>query len=72
MPSKHRIFSTLRRRLRADYILSSDYLTMRPYQSCVRFSVLCILSSNSKHCEQYVRFTRSCELAIPYIKLDRF
>jgi hypothetical protein len=72
MFSRYKIFSILRRRLRVDYFFFSGFIVMRPYQSCMRVGILYILSSESEHCKQYVRFARSCELATPYIELNRF
>jgi hypothetical protein len=71
MPSHYKIFNILRRRFRVNHFFFSNFIAMRPCQSCMRADILYILSSESKYYEQYVRFTRSYKLAIPYVKLDR-
>jgi len=44
---------------------------MRPCQSCASRQVLCVMSSESEHCEQCVRFNRQCDLASPHKEMER-
>jgi hypothetical protein len=72
MSFRYKISNTLRRRLRADYFFSSDFIVMRLCQSYIRTGILYILSSKSEYYEQYIRFTRSYKLAISYVELNWF
>jgi hypothetical protein len=49
MPSRHKISSILRRRLRANYFFSSGFIAMRLCQSYMRAGILYVLSSESEH-----------------------
>jgi hypothetical protein len=64
-------FSTLRRYLKADRVLRTDYPAMRACDFCISRNVLCVISTGSKHCEQCYRFNRRCELFPPYTKIER-
>jgi hypothetical protein len=71
MPSRHKISNILRRRLRANYLFSSNFIAIRPCQSYMRTDILYVLLSKSEHCKQYIRFTRSYKFVTLYVKLDR-
>jgi hypothetical protein len=44
---------------------------MRPCQSYASRQIFYIMSSESEHCEQYIRFNRQYDLASPYKKIER-
>jgi hypothetical protein len=72
MPPRRRpTSSTHRRHCKADQILETGLLVMRPYAHCVSSSVLCILSETSEKCEQCHRFNRPCDLASPWGEVNR-
>jgi hypothetical protein len=72
MPSRRYLSnSTFRRYKRADRILYSGVLTMRPYASYVSHGTLCVLSSIDERCEQCYRSQRSYELASPWSEFDK-
>jgi hypothetical protein len=59
MPPRRRpTSSTFRRHQKADQILETGLLVMRPYAHCVASSSLYILSEVSEKCEQCHRFNR--------------
>jgi hypothetical protein len=70
-PRRYLSNSTSRRHKRADRILCSGVLTIRPCASCVSHGTLCVLSSIDERCEQCYRSQRSCELASPWPEFDR-
>jgi hypothetical protein len=69
MPS--RISSIFRYLCRANRIFSQCLLIMRPYQSYVSRSLLCVISDLSKYYEQYFRSKRTCELVLPDVEIER-
>jgi hypothetical protein len=72
MPVRRRpTTSTQRRRDRADLLLFSGTLVMRPYSACVARGCLCVLSPLDDRCEQYVRLLRSYDLASPNAECHR-
>jgi hypothetical protein len=44
---------------------------MRPCSFCTSRGALCVMSDDSEHCEQCVRSNRCCELAPPYVEMER-
>src|SRR5450755_435002 len=72
MPSKHKLSSTLRRAQRADFLLRTGTVAMRPCQHCLSRFLLCVVSKHSDHCEECVRHYRQCDLAPPnYSELEK-
>jgi len=63
--------STQRRHNRADTLLRTGFLVMRPCSSCISFGVACVLSPADERCEQCVRFGRQCELASSNEEVER-
>jgi hypothetical protein len=72
MPVRRRsTTSTQRRRDRADFLLFSGTLVMRPCSACVVRGCPCVLSPLDDRCEQCVRLLRSCDLASPNAECHR-
>jgi hypothetical protein len=67
-----RIFSILRRHLKADRLLSFSLIIMRAYSYCRIHNFFYIVTPESLHCERYFRFYLKCELAPPDAKTERF
>jgi hypothetical protein len=64
MPPRRRLtFSTFRRHQKADQILETGLLVIRPCAYYVSSSSLCVLLEISEKCEQCHRFNRLCDLA---------
>jgi hypothetical protein len=72
MPPRRRpTSSTFRRHQKADQILKTGLLVMRPYAYCVASSSLYVLSEVSEKCEQCHRFNRPYNLASPWAEVYR-
>jgi hypothetical protein len=72
MPPRRRpTSSTFRRHQKADQILETGLLVMRPCAYCVASSSLCVLSEMSEKYEQCYRFNRPCDLASPWAEVYR-
>jgi hypothetical protein len=66
MPPRRRLTSsTFRRYQKADQILETGLLVIRPYAHYMASSSLCVLSEVSEKCEQCYRFNRPYNLASP-------
>ena len=63
--------STQRRQARADLLLLTGTLVMRPCSACVSRGCLCVRSPLDDRCEQCVRSLRSCDLASPAAECAR-
>jgi hypothetical protein len=66
-----RISSTLRRYLKADRFLFSDFIIMRACSYCRTHNFFYMITPESFHCERYFRSHLECELAPPDTKAER-
>jgi hypothetical protein len=67
-----RIFSILRRYLKADRFLSSGLIVMRACSFYRTHNFLCVITPESSHCERYFRSHLKYELTPPDAKAERF
>jgi hypothetical protein len=67
-----RIFSILRRHLKADRLLFSDFIVMRACSFYRIHNFLCVVTPESSYCERYFRSYLKCELAFLDAKTERF
>jgi hypothetical protein len=63
--------NSFRRQCKADRLLFSGSLVMRPCTYCSIRGFLCVLGPELPHCEQCYRANRQCELAPPDAEIER-
>ena len=66
-----RIFSILRRYLKADRLLSSGLIVMRACSFYRIYNFLCVITPESSYCERYFRSYLEYKLAFPDVKAER-
>jgi len=66
------ISSTLRRYLKANRLLFSDFIVMRACSYCRTYNFFCVITSESPYYERYFRSYLKYELVSSDVKVKRF